>query len=226
MAPQGPVGERARGGIKLREAAYESFTERLLARDIAPGQFVTQRELVSLTGMPLGAIRELIPRLEADGLIKTVPQRGMQVAHVDVDLIRNAFQFRLFMEREAVRLFVSAVPDEDLCDWRTRHESVLARAGAGMTAALRDEAQQLDWDMHDAIIDSLGNEIISNAYRVNSIKIRLIRQDETRLHSHLVVSVMSEHLKVLDAFDTRDPDAAAAALAEHIQNAKARALDR
>ena len=35
--------------------------------------------------MSLGAIRELIPRLEADGLITTVPQRGMQIAHVDLN---------------------------------------------------------------------------------------------------------------------------------------------
>ena len=51
-----------------------------------PGQFISQRELVELTGLPLGAIRELVPRLEAEGLIKTVPQRGMLVAHVDVSL--------------------------------------------------------------------------------------------------------------------------------------------
>ena len=55
--------------LKLRERAYASFTERLLAREIKPGQFVTQRELVALTGLPLGAIREMIPRLEAEGLI-------------------------------------------------------------------------------------------------------------------------------------------------------------
>ena len=60
---------------------------------------------MALTGQPLGAIRELIPRLEAEGLIVTVPQRGMQVAHVDLNLIRNAFQFRLLMEREAVAAF-------------------------------------------------------------------------------------------------------------------------
>ena len=90
---------------KLREQAYESFTDRLLSQAIRPGQFISQRELVEITGMTLGAIRELVPRLEADGLIKTVPQRGMQVAHVDVNLVRNAFQFRLFMEREAAALY-------------------------------------------------------------------------------------------------------------------------
>ena len=60
----------------LREKAYESFTRHLLARDVRPGQFVSQRRLVELTGLTLGAIRELIPRLEAEGLIKTVPRTG------------------------------------------------------------------------------------------------------------------------------------------------------
>ena len=69
----------ARSETTLRERAYGAFTEHLLAQDIRPGQFVSQRELVALTGFPLGAIRELIPRLEAEGLIVTVPQRGLQV---------------------------------------------------------------------------------------------------------------------------------------------------
>ena len=60
--------------------------------------------------MPLGAIRELIPRLEADGLIRTVPQRGMQVAQVDLELIRNAFQFRILIEREAAARFALTRP--------------------------------------------------------------------------------------------------------------------
>ena len=65
---------------KLRDKAYVEFTRHLFERDVRPGQFVSQRELVALTGLPLGAIRELIPRLEAEGLIVTVPQRGMQIA--------------------------------------------------------------------------------------------------------------------------------------------------
>ncbi len=65
--------------LKLRDKAYDSFTERLLSREIKPGQFVstagTGRDHQHAAGR---AIRELIPRLEAEGLITTVPQRGMQ----------------------------------------------------------------------------------------------------------------------------------------------------
>ena len=49
--------------MKLRDQAYQRFTRGLLKREIRSGQFVSQRELALITGMTLGAIRELIPRL-------------------------------------------------------------------------------------------------------------------------------------------------------------------
>ena len=33
------------------------------------------------------------------------------------------------------------------------------------------EAQKIDWNLHEIIIKTLGNKIIIDAYRVNSIKI-------------------------------------------------------
>src|SRR6478735_3159694 len=126
--------------LKLRERAYASFTERLLAREIKPGQFVTQRELVAMTGFPLGAIRELVPRLEAEGLIKTVPQRGMQVAHVDLNLIRDAFQFRLFLEREAAAIFATAASDALLARLRAEHETIIALCETAQRAGGLDPA--------------------------------------------------------------------------------------
>ena len=50
----------------------------------------------------LQVVLRVITRLEAGGLIKTVPQRGLQIAHVDLKLIRNAFQVRSMIEREAI----------------------------------------------------------------------------------------------------------------------------
>lgn len=212
-------------GVKGRDAAYERFTRHLLGRDIQPGQFVTQRELVDLTAMSLGAIRELIPRLEAEGLIATVPQRGMQIAPIDLDLIRNAFQFRTFLEKEAAAVYVGMVSDADLAAHRAGHERLIVRAEQSVDDTLVGEAQALDWGFHDAVIDALGNDILSKAYRVNAIKIRLISQSRTRLNPRIVVPTLREHLAILDAFDTRDPHAAADAIGAHIDSARRRALE-
>lgn len=212
-------------GPRLREQAYDRFTEQLFEKNIVPGQFVSQRELVALTGLPLGAIRELIPRLEADGLITVIPQRGMQVATVDLSLIRNAFQLRLFLEREAAALFAVNASGEQIREMRLAHDSIVAEAEKTVTADLRNRAQAVDWNFHDTLIDALGNAIISNNYRVNSIKIRLIRQAETRLLERLIIPVMQEHLNVIAAFQARDPAEASAAIVRHITNARNRATE-
>ena len=208
----------------LREKAYDRFTSHLLARDITPGQIVSQRELVELTGMSLGAIREMIPRLEADGLVRTVPNRGILVAQVDLDLVHNAFQLRLILEREAVAHFTTTASGEEIERMRAEFSAVREEALKNVTPELLSRAQQMDWAMHDTMIDGLGNELVSNIYRVNQIKIRLIRHADTRLLPELLVSVMNEHLAILDALGARDADAAVRAMQTHIKSAKRRAL--
>lgn len=210
--------------LKLRERAYVGYTRSLLASEIKPGQFITQRELVAITGLPLGAIRELVPRLEAEGLIRTAPHRGMQVPQVDINLVRNAFQLRLFLEEAAVRIFARTAPANLVAELRQRHEAVLARHDAKDDTGLMEEAEAADLMLHESVIDNLNNEIVSNAYRVNWIKIKLIRLAETRLYVPMIPQVMGEHMKIIEAIERHDEDEAARAMAEHIGIARQRAL--
>lgn len=209
---------------RARDHAYSSFTDKLLAHDIVPGQIVSQRELVELTGMPLGAIREMIPRLEADGLIETVPQRGLKVLSIDLDLVRNAFQLRHIIEGEAIAVFCVRATDAEIAGIASQHREMRDMALGGVTPAVLEQAQRIDWAFHDQIVDSMGNRIISDIYRVNAIKIRLIRNSDTRMLPELAVSVLNEHLAVIDALVARDAPRAVAALHAHIDNARRRAL--
>jgi DNA-binding GntR family transcriptional regulator len=212
----------ARG--RLRWQAYERFQQQLLASRIRPGQFVSQRELAALTDLPLGAIREVIPRLEAEGLLRTAPQRGLQIASVDVKLVRNAFQLRLLIEREAAARFAETATDAELDGLEAAHRNVLARAARGVTRGLLDAAQAIDWGLHDRMVDALGNELISSTYRVNSLRIRLIRLERVTLTADALAPAMREHLALLDALRSRDPRRASAAVEAHITSARNRAL--
>ncbi|WP_337268424.1 GntR family transcriptional regulator [Oryzifoliimicrobium ureilyticus] len=210
--------------VPLREKAYESFTRHLLARDVRPGQFISQRQLVELTGLTLGAIRELIPRLETEGLIKTVPQRGLQIAHIDLSLIREAFQFRIVLEKEAVAFFTRNASDQVVEKLFEQHREILQRIEKdGPSIELEQHAQATDWGMHNAFVDAMGNSIISNAYRVNAIKMRLINQERIRIEGR-VAPVMREHLAVLEAIQKRSVEEAIHRLVAHLGNARDRAL--
>ncbi len=217
--------QRSKAGLKpgkLRDQAYNSFTGHLLASHLRPGQFVSQRELVELTGMPLGAIRELIPRLEAEGLITTVPQRGMLIAPIDYKLVRDAYQFRLFLEKEAVALFALQASNETIAKLRATHEDILKKGEAGVNDPdFLAHAQACDWALHETFVDAVGNDILSRTYRVNSLKIRLINQELTGIIGR-VVPTQLEHLDIIAAIEARDPVRAAQSVEVHISRARNR----
>ena len=209
----------------LRAQAYESFQQQIVEANIRPGLFISQRELMQLLGMPLGAVRELIPRLEAEGLLHTVPQRGLQIAHVDIKLINNAFQLRLLLEREAAIRFTTSVSDADLATIENAHLQIVRRARSGqIDDALLSDATMVDWGLHDLMIDASRNELISDVYRINSLRVRLIKLEGTTLSPDVLLPAMEEHLWFLDAIKQRDPTEAARRLTHHIESAHRRVL--
>lgn len=211
--------------VSLRAQAYESFKRQIVDANIRPGQFISQRELMQLLGMPLGAVRELIPRLEAEGLLKTVPQRGLQVAHVDLKLINNAFQLRQLLEREAASRFVTTVSDHDLATIEQAHLDIVRRArSAAIDDDLLKDATALDWGLHDLMIDMLGNALISEVYRINSLRVRLIKLEGSTLSQAVLIPAMEEHLWFIEALKTRDAQAVIERLNHHIDSAHRRVL--
>jgi DNA-binding GntR family transcriptional regulator len=213
-------------GTSQRARAYQGFTQQILSGGIRSGQFISQRELMALLDMPLGAVREMIPRLEAGGLIKTVPQRGLQIAHVDLKLIRNAFQVRSMIEHEAIRHFVHTASAEELEQIEAAHEDVLRRASAAsVDSQLLDDAQAIDWGLHDRMVDALGNEIVSEIYRVNSLRIRLIKLENSVITPARLIPAMQEHLRFIAALRQRDAALATELLEAHIRSARDRVMN-
>ena len=183
---------------------------------------------MALLDMPLGAVREMIPRLEAAGLVKTVPQRGLQVAHVDLKLIRNAFQVRSMIEREAVLNFVRSASDAELAAIEASHRDILQRAEAPDAlndAALLDDAQAVDWGLHDRMVDALGNDIISEQYRVNSLRVRLIKLEHSVITPSRLIPAMQEHLRFIEALRQRNAALAVELLEDHISSARSRVMN-
>jgi DNA-binding GntR family transcriptional regulator len=219
-------GEDSELPTTLRGLAYLGFRQQIIDARIRPGQFVTQRELVKLLDVPLAAVRELVPRLEAAGLMKTVPKRGLQVASVDMKLIRNAWQVRRMIEREAIEHFSMTVSKATIDAQIALHEAILERASASkQDETLEKDAKEVDWGLHDLMVDSIGNEILSEIYRVNSLHVRLIRFDAEAMRPLQVVPAMHEHLEFLRDLAAGKTETATKHLMAHLESSKHRVLD-
>jgi DNA-binding GntR family transcriptional regulator len=208
----------------MREVAYERFKVQLFKRNLVPGQFVSQGELCALLDVPLGPTREALKRLEAESLVRLIPQRGIQITDIGVTLIHEAFEFRTILEVAAVRQFVRTADDATLADLERTTLAVLQRmkGGGAVDPQLLDHALQVDWGMHNMIVDSVGNRIMMSAHQRNFDKIKMIRL-HGRSPRYLPLA-MEEHLRVIAALKLRDPDQAVAALAHHLACAERRAL--
>ena len=208
----------------MREVAYERFKAQLFKRNLVPGQFVSQGELCELLDVPLGPTREALKRLEAESLVRLIPQRGIQIADIGVTLIREAFEFRTVLELAAVRRFTESADLATVEKLEADTRAMLERMAAASRSRVSGSAAalQVDWGMHTLIIESMGNRILTNAHQQNFDKIRMIRL-HGRSPRYLPLA-MEEHLGVLEAARRRDPDAAAAALARHLSAAERRAL--
>lgn len=214
--------------MKLSESAYLKFKQHLFAGDIMPGQFVSQRELVKLIDVPLGPVREALQRLEVEGLVQIVPQRGIQVIEASLRLIRDTYQVRMIIEKEAAARYAESASDEEIARLETAHRETMERAEkGGITDGLLHEGQDVDWSLHNSIVEALGNAIVLKFHKINNDRIRLIRLAHgkfTLLTPATFGAAFSEHMAVIEAFKGHDGARAAKAMEQHLATAMHRAL--
>lgn len=203
----------------LREDAYARLKHSLFSSALRPGQLVSQKELAQLIRCPLGPTREAIQRLAAEGLLRVVPQRGIVINNISLEFIRDVFGLRAMIEREAVRAFFEKAKDAEVARLKADHQRVLARARTRIDTPLLTEALHLDWRFHDTIVAALENVLIEEVYRVNSDRIRLIQAKRGYVADRLY-SAMREHIAVLNAGLRKGPEAAAAAMDQHLSESR------
>jgi DNA-binding GntR family transcriptional regulator len=223
MATEVSEGPRAQDG-SVRSSAYERFQVSLLSGRIRPGELISQRELVAMLDVSLGALRELLPRLESEGLLSVIPQRGIQITAIDIRMIRNAYQMRMALEREAVISAIDLVSDADIQRQLKIHRDILDRAEHDSSEALLREAQDVDSGMHRFLISATNNEQMIRAYEIIGIRVRLINIDRIRLTPKVLPQALGDHLRILDAIGRRNRDDAVTAMEHHILEARNRAV--
>jgi DNA-binding GntR family transcriptional regulator len=223
MATEASANPRSQDG-SVRGSAYERFQVNLLSGKIRPGELVSQRELVAMLDVSLGALRELLPRLEAEGLLTVIPQRGIQITAIDIRMIRNAYQLRMALEREAVISAIEMVSTDALQRQLAIHRDILERAARNTTEALLHEAQEVDFGMHRFLMAATENEQLIRSYEIVGIRVRLINIDRMRLTPTVLPQALGDHLRILEAIMNRDRTSAVSAMEHHVIEARNRAV--
>ncbi|RDL44771.1 GntR family transcriptional regulator [Marinomonas piezotolerans] len=208
----------------LRKTAYERIEALLNTGTLTPGQVVSQRELVELTDSTLGSIREAVSRLEAEGLLQTLPKRGLMVPSLDITFVRNAYELRKLIEVGTLERSSDMIPKSIIENWIKQHEKLLEQIIDNKDEEVSEEIQKLDWDMHSRIVNAGNNTLVENVYRITAIKIRMAVQSRIKVTPFNGHRVINEHLSFLRPLAAGDKKLAAIKLEEHLNNSLTLAL--
>lgn len=199
------------GHRTLAEKAYASLHDAILNGQLPPGERLRIEQLADTLGMSPMPIREAIRRLDAAGLVELAPHKATRVTELSLEDLREVYQARLALEPLAVRLAASDFAAESARGAR-------AHLAAYVDAYQRDDATAI-WtehtEFHFTLYAAAGSRWLlrlitplwesSERYRRASFPV------QRRLSER-----QSEHEAILAACDRSDPDAAAAAMHNHL----------
>lgn len=88
--------------LALRQRVYEYLKELLNKGTLTPGTFLDLKSMEQALGISRTPLRDALIRLEAEGFVVIHPRRGVLVAVLDLEAIRNSYQIIGALESAAI----------------------------------------------------------------------------------------------------------------------------
>jgi len=199
-------------------AVGEAIRARVLAGDLAGGEALTESRVADEFGVARPTAKAAIESLVAEGLLERTAHRTARVRILDAASVRDVYQTRRRIESEAIRELASV--RAVIADARDADREIARHPGGSSIAIV-----EADIRFHSAIVDAIGSERTSRAYRALVGEVRLCM---ARVQGHRLVtadSIHSEHEAILDHIARGEADAAIEALRGHLDRAQERLVN-
>ena len=217
-----PISLRVgRVAAPLREQVREVLRRAIVEQYLPPGHRLIERELIEQTGVSRTTVREVLRELAAEGLVKTVPQKGAVVAVPSAQEAADLYEVRAALEALAARRFVEhATLDEveELGAALAELERVTVDGGE-----IRALLQAKD-RFYDVLLRGSRNEAVHSILAGLQARVGLLRTHSLSQPGRAKRSV-GEIRAIVEAVRARDPDAAADACAHHVEQAARAGLE-
>ena len=188
-------------GLGKTDIAYEYLKNKIVTWEIPPMSDISEEQLQKELDISRTPIREAILRLEKDGFVYLYPRKGTIVAEVSRDLVEEIYQVRLLLEPFIAEEASHSVSRSWLKDLRERL------------------ANPPDLELHSTLLANCRNRFIQNEMRNVYNHNQRIRWKASNPRSGYDNSVQ-EHIEIIDALLSGDPDAIREATTRHITESK------
>ncbi|MFC0246368.1 GntR family transcriptional regulator [Falsochrobactrum ovis] len=196
----------------LVEFAYEQLLSMLMTMKLEPGAHIGIEALARELGISQTPIREALTLLEAQKLVHKIPNVGFRTANLlSREDVNALFEIRLLLEPAMAALAAERANDRTL-----KHLTLIAKklelSSKGNETAYAQFAEG-DAHLHQLIAAATGNRFIADANESLHVHLHIFR---LLYKTNSTERAVTEHAKLIEALNARDPAAAEQAMREHL----------
>jgi DNA-binding GntR family transcriptional regulator len=196
-------------GAGAQDVVYRWLKQHVLTLPRHHGRFLTETEVCKALGTSRTPVREALLRLESEGFLQIVPKKGAYVPPISEADVESVMQARELVEDWCLRRAIASdeAPVERLEELLRRQEDLQQSPVAFI---------ECDREFHRALVRAAGNPVLADFYE--SLRDRQIRMGLQAIvaSKQRSANVLAEHAAIVEAVRSKEPERAAAAMAEHL----------
>jgi DNA-binding GntR family transcriptional regulator len=176
----------------------QEIEEAILSGQFKPRERLIEMDLISTFGVSRTVIREALKRLEAKGLVRAIPYRGVVVADLTVEEIEEIYFLRAELEKIAARLVLKHISPAEIQQLRKFSKEVERH--------LRSKTHQMiesDSEFHRMIFKVCHNSYLYDMIDYLRTKAHIVRYNAWSLPHRIEQSIL-EHREMIRAIEDRN----------------------
>ena len=199
---------KTQSSASLTEPVYDHILNLILNMELKPGDRIPEVTIAQELGVSRTPVRNALKQLENEGLVVIYPNRFVQVATYDDEMIQNLGIMRIAVDSMAVRLAIFRGSNEDFHRLRTLAEKC---------CIIDENAGRLDRIRNDYLFH-LQLSIIARNPVLEKYQSQFLRQMEVMLSYRFVEAMTASvtHLMIADAIEARDEELAVKLTTTHL----------
>lgn len=209
---QGSSGTRSSGS--LVGDAYDRIKAAIKAHQFEPGQRLREVEISEWLGISRTPTRDALRQLESEGLLTAAPRRGLIVATLDHNSVKEIYDVRTSLESLAARHAALQATSTEIA---ILHENFRRQLECDQDDIAR--LLELNTQFHDTIYRAARNRYL--VLTLESLETPLTLLPGTPYSAPgRPAEALEQHRRILEAIEARDEERAGVLAAEHMRAAE------
>jgi DNA-binding GntR family transcriptional regulator len=187
----------------LAELATGAIRSRIASGRLRPGARLIETQLASELGVSRPPVREALRVLEQEGLVVSLPRRGVTVTELSPQDVYEIYTLRRTLEEMAVRIGVPVLVPERLARVEAAFETLLEHARQGDEESAAEDSHRF----HLAIIGLAGHGHLERVYRSLALQLTMYLNRQARAAHETLLERAERHRSTLELVRAGDAEA-------------------